>query len=57
MRTRLKQDYFNSDLFDEFSDLVDTVASKLQVSIDNLGQHSKYPEGLLELVYQVFADV
>ena len=54
---RLKQDYFNSDLFDEFSDLVDTIASRLELNVDNLSQHSKYPEGLLELVYQDFADV
>lgn len=54
---RLKQDYFNSDLLDEFKDLINTVASLLQVSIDLAGRDSKYPEGLLEEVYQDFADL
>ena len=54
---RFKQDYFNSDLFDEFKEQVDTVALKLQVSIDSSGRDSKYPERLLELVYRDFADI
>lgn len=53
---RLKQDYFNSDLFNEFFEQVDTVASLLQVSIERCGRDSKYPERLLEGVYRDFAD-
>ena len=52
---KLKQDYFNPDLLSEFLDLVDTVASRLEVKINNLGQDLQYPEGLLELVYQDLA--
>lgn len=57
---RLKQDYFNSDLLDEFKDLVNTVASLLQVSqvsIDLIGRDSKYPEGLLNGVYRDFVNL
>lgn len=53
----LKQDYFNSDLFDDFFELVDTVALKLQVSIERCGRDSKYPKRLLEEVYRNFADL
>ena len=54
---RLKQDCSDPGLLDEFLKLVDTIASKLEIEIDNLGQHSKYPQGLLELVYRDFADI
>ena len=51
---KLKRNYFSFDLFVEFEEKVDTIASKLQVYVDNLGGDSEYPEKLLELAYRNF---
>ena len=53
----LKQDYFNSDLFNEFSNLVDTIASRLEIEIQGEDRDFKYPEELLALIYQDFTNV